>query len=166
MPRIRWTFDATPAAVHTVRRRMRAAVRWWGVALDDEDGARLELTASELLTNGLLHVGGRLSAELILDAGFLIVGVTDGSPVPPALPEPEPYAERGRGLALLDALGVMRGCEPAEGGKRCFAVLPLGGSPEGPPRSAPGPRAWEDRWTVTPHAHRLLGRLFPSTSAS
>ncbi|MFJ6526646.1 ATP-binding protein [Streptomyces longwoodensis] len=165
MPHALWTFDATPAAVRTVRGRMSEIVREWGAALDDDQCAHLRLVASELLTNGLLHVGGRLTAEITLDQPYLIVEVTDGDPRMPRRATAHPYAEQGRGLVLLDALCLLHGYEPVGTGKRCYAVLSLiprtpGAAGRNPhPEAGRAPRRHTDRWTLTPAAYRLLRRL-------
>ncbi|MFF8594614.1 ATP-binding protein [Streptomyces sp. NPDC015220] len=166
MPRSRWTFAATPVAVHTVRKGMCAAVQGWGVVLDDEQRSALQLVASELLTNGLLHAGGELTAEVALEHPYLILEVTDGDPRPPHRADSDQCAEQGRGLALLDALCLLRGYEPAGTGKRCFAVLSLEHRLLGPtpeiPEEGHVPQERADRWTLTPAAHRLLRRLLPA----
>jgi anti-sigma regulatory factor (Ser/Thr protein kinase) len=171
MPNARWTFDATPAAVRRVRSRMSEIVREWGAALDDDQYAHLRLVASELLTNSLLHVGGRLTAEITLDHPYLIVEVTDGDPRMPRQATAHPYAEQGRGLALVDAVCLLHGSEPVGTGKRCYAVLSL--VPETPdaagrnphPEAGRAARRHADRWMLTPAAYRLLCRLSPAGPA-
>ncbi|GAB1332609.1 ATP-binding protein [Streptomyces sennicomposti] len=165
MPRASFTFEATPAEVRRIRGRISAAVRSWDVPLDAEPLSRLELVASELLTNALVHAGGRLTAEVALTGSFVVVEVSDGSPELPRRREAGAGEERGRGLALVEACSLLSGAETtAGGGKRCFAVLVLSAdsahdTPARPPRSTVGDAAGSARWTLTPTALELLPNL-------
>jgi anti-sigma regulatory factor (Ser/Thr protein kinase) len=73
------------------------------------------LLTSELVTNSLLHsASGGADAHLLVvatgTAGSVRVEVTDaGGATIPALAETAPDAERGRGLALVDALATCWG---------------------------------------------------------
>nr|WP_229698535.1 ATP-binding protein [Wenjunlia tyrosinilytica] len=109
--------------MRTARRRIVAAVRSWGVELDDSLSHRIELVASELLTNGLVHAGGWLTAGADLDHDRLIVEVFDSNHVLPRPRVATPDDEGGRGLTLIDALCLSRGEESTASGKRCWAVL-------------------------------------------
>jgi len=88
-------------------------LRGWGLLALAEDAA---VIVSELVTNALLH-GCELSAavqdqvELILwrQAGQMVCAVTDPGPEPPVLVSPDPLAEAGRGLQVVEALSVTWG---------------------------------------------------------
>ncbi|WP_433246577.1 ATP-binding protein [Streptosporangium sp. CA-135522] len=125
MPRARMHFTvvATPEAVSAARHRISAAVRSWGVRLDRDLAYAIELVASELLTNALVHAGGTLIAGAVLDADRLVVEVFDSSPVEPRPREANRDDEGGRGLALIGSFALAGGCEPIRGGKRCWALL-------------------------------------------
>ncbi|MFE1785550.1 ATP-binding protein [Streptomyces sp. NPDC059506] len=166
--RVGFTVEATAAAVRSARHRVSAAVRSWGVPCDGDMFPRLELVVSELLTNGLLHADGPMTVEVALEQGLLVVGVLDGSPALPQPREAEAGDERGRGLALVDALCLLRGAEPTASGKRCWAVLPVAAAPGPADGGSPG-GAQDDgvpvdsaRWSVTPAGTRLLSILFPA----
>ncbi|MFD8614620.1 ATP-binding protein [Streptomyces sp. NPDC059631] len=171
-----FSFKATPAAVRAARHRISATVREWGVALDEDLSFRLELVASELLTNGALHAGGRLTAVVAMELDLLFVEVLDESAAAPRPRTAGPDDESGRGLTLVEALCLLHGSEPTAEGKRCWAVLPLRQShigadvPQGRdiahgPFSAQGPDTAygpdSARWSLTEEGARLLARLCP-----
>ncbi|MBQ0825842.1 ATP-binding protein [Streptomyces tagetis] len=168
--RVGFTVEATAAAVHRARHRVSAAVRAWGGPPDDDLVFRLELVASELLTNGLRHAdGGPMTVELTPEEDHVVVGVFDGCPVLPGPSVMETDDDRGRGLALVEALCLFQGAERTALGKRCWAVLPRATAPTPAGRSPHAGRsraAPEDaaRWSVTPAGRRLLATLFPATS--
>ncbi|MER6917158.1 ATP-binding protein [Streptomyces sp. NPDC000594] len=87
-----------------IRRIMRASLRAWG--LEGLAGAA-ELVTSELVTNAFVHGRGpEVRLRLLWTApGVVRVEVSGGEPV--VLPSPRTdeggLAERGRGLALVDA---------------------------------------------------------------
>ncbi|MEU9068676.1 ATP-binding protein [Streptomyces sp. NPDC048306] len=165
MPRSRFTLEATPATVRAARRRIAATVRSWGVPLCEDQRVRLELVASELLTNGLLHAGGRLAVDVVLDEHLLVVEVSDRNSALPRRRRADPDAEGGRGLAVLGGLCVLRGAEGTETGKRCFAVVDLN-APVRHGEAVPlvalaRDDAEHERWSLTPAGGRLLGALLP-----
>ncbi|WP_324786927.1 ATP-binding protein [Streptomyces sp. H51] len=158
---VRFTVEATPAAVHGARHRISATVRSWGASSDEELFSRLELVASELLTNGLQHAGGPMTVEVSLEQGFLVIAVLDGSR---NLPQPSAAAvddERGRGLLLIETLCLFQGVERTDSGKRCWAVLPVSTGPApAAGRSTQDGSAPDARWSVTAAGERLLSNLF------
>ncbi|MER6321821.1 ATP-binding protein [Streptomyces coelicoflavus] len=166
MLRSRFTVEATPATVRAARRRIAATVRSWGAPLSEEQRVRLELVASELLSNGLLHAGGRLTVDIVLDEHLVVVEVSDGNPSLPRRRRAALDAEGGRGLTVLDGLCLLRGAEATETGKRCFAVLdlnaPVRHGEEAPPGALVAEDAGHERWSLTPAGGRLLGALLPA----
>ncbi|MFA3878034.1 ATP-binding protein [Streptomyces sp. MMCC 100] len=166
MLRSRFTVEATPATVRAARKKIAATVRSWGVPLSEEQRVRLELVASELLTNGLLHAGGRLAVGVVLDEHILVVEVSDTNPALPRRRRADHDAEGGRGLTVLDGLCVLRGAETTGTGKRCFAVLdlntPVRHRETAPPHALGGDDAGHERWSLTPAGGRLLGALLPA----
>ncbi|MEU5093601.1 ATP-binding protein [Streptomyces sp. NPDC020996] len=157
----RFTVEATAAAVHGARHRISATVRSWGTSFEDELFSRLELVASELLTNGLQHAGGPMTVEVTLEQGLLVIAVLDGSPAVPQPCAAEVDDERGRGLLLIEALCLFQGVERTAFGKRCWAVLPVATTPApADERSAQGGGAPDARWSVTPAGEWLLSSLF------
>lgn len=157
----RFTVEATAAAVHRARHCISATVRSWDTSSDDELFPRLELVASEMLTNGLQHASGPMTVEVTLEQGLLVIAVLDGST---ELPQPcaaEVDDERGRGLLLIKALCLFQGVERTAFGKRCWAVLPVSTGPAPTAgRSTQDDSAPDARWSVTPAGERLLSNLF------
>ncbi|MES9524884.1 ATP-binding protein [Streptomyces capoamus] len=155
----------TPQAVHAARHRIMDTVRTWNVHLDEHLRHRLELVASELLTNAALHVRSRLTAAITQENDLLLIEVHDASPTPPQPRTAGPYDVSGRGLTLVDALCLVHGSEPTTSGKRCWAILalcsPLPASDTDPPE---GNGAADDlpdavRWSITPAGACLLEQL-------
>ncbi|GIE76638.1 hypothetical protein Aph02nite_25880 [Actinoplanes philippinensis] len=86
-----------------VRALARARARAYGLAADQVDG--LTIAVSELVTNTLQHTraGGRL--RIWGDGSSLYCDVIDGGPQRRlGAVMPEPTAERGRGLAIVERL--------------------------------------------------------------
>ncbi|WP_331724397.1 ATP-binding protein [Streptomyces longwoodensis] len=165
---IRFTVEATAAAVHSARHRVSRAVRSWTASSNDELSFRLELVASELLTNGLEHAGGPMLVEVVLDAGLLVIAVHDGSSTKPQPCDADVDDERGRGLALIEALCLFQGSDRTTAGKRCWAALPAASllRPEVSElrhdAQDGGTEVDQARWSVTPAGEKLLSSIFPS----
>jgi anti-sigma regulatory factor (Ser/Thr protein kinase) len=90
-----------------------------------------ELLASELVANAAEHGDGTpISLALHRHAEpaerpGITCEVTDGSPATPRYTEPGPDAERGRGLAIVDALARSSGVRASEAGKTSWFTLAL-----------------------------------------
>ena len=95
------TVRAPGAARREVRRRLKG--RMAGDRLRDT-----ELVVSELVSNAVLHSPRATVLEVWIgaDAGSLRVEVSYAGERPPGAPPilPPPHSERGRGLAIVDAL--------------------------------------------------------------
>lgn len=76
----------------------------------------VELMASELLTNAVLHAGGDLRLVLTVDDDLIRVEVIDQSSVQPMLRHPPPDASSGRGIEIVDALASHWGVRGMAGG--------------------------------------------------
>ena len=100
----------TAAAPGLARRYLASRAAAWPAGLLD----LVELLASEVVTNAVLH--GRGPVELLLndDGTRLKVEVSDGEPGPlPWMPgRPPDGQERGRGLLIVDYLADRWGCRP------------------------------------------------------
>jgi anti-sigma regulatory factor (Ser/Thr protein kinase) len=108
------TFPADLASVSKARLFLRHALADWDVG-GFEIAAPQVLT--ELVTNAALHAHSAYTVHLLLDAGHLLVEVTDSSP---ALPQHRHYgagATTGRGIALVEALSEAWGVESSPTGK-------------------------------------------------
>jgi hypothetical protein len=105
--------DAVPSA----RAHLRHLLSGWGQA---EVGPDAGAVVSELVTNSVAASAGlRLAAAPVLvwlgsdSRCLLLLAVADASPRPPVRPNLGPDAERGRGLALVEALSNRWGWHPA-----------------------------------------------------
>ncbi|MGW7168239.1 ATP-binding protein [Streptomyces sp. NPDC054884] len=96
-------FEADPAEVRLLRRAAVAQLEQWGAASVVEE---TELLVTELVTNVIKHVGGGVSATLVLEwrCERLRVEVHDKSRILPAPVQARCDEECGRGLHLLAAL--------------------------------------------------------------
>jgi hypothetical protein len=86
--------------------------------------APASLIASELVSNVVDHAHTMMNLRLTLRDRYLHISVRDGSgaqPVPASLPLPE--ADRGRGLAIVEAIAHSWGWLPSDGGKVVWATL-------------------------------------------
>ncbi|MEV7023098.1 ATP-binding protein, partial [Kitasatospora sp. NPDC093558] len=104
--------DSVPPA----RRLVMAILREWGVSLSADALHDIELCASELIANALLHTGSRCTVAIRWGAGRLRIEVTDRLP---DLLRPSRCAEStsGRGLLLVEALATAWGWHPIGTGK-------------------------------------------------
>jgi len=128
---IAFTLPSTPYSVRMARFYVRAALSYHDL---DDFGADAEGVASELVTNAITHAGApNFGVELmrIQGSGTLAVAVvvTDSSPLPPVLRDPQHYAEHGRGLHMVAALSAGWNWTPDDAGKAVFAILTRKGQP-------------------------------------
>jgi anti-sigma regulatory factor (Ser/Thr protein kinase) len=98
-----------PITVGAGRNFIAERLSHWGVEVSDVAHVRVSdvlLAASELLSNAVrVNQGRGIGLELLAHRDEIIVSVTDDAPEAPALVQRlNPYAEGGRGLALVDAL--------------------------------------------------------------
>jgi anti-sigma regulatory factor (Ser/Thr protein kinase) len=95
-----------PAEAGRARRHARKAMTRWGLA---EHTDLVELIVSELVTNALRHGGEPIDMRLSHSGGQVLAEVHDGGAGRPARGYPDPCAEFGRGLELLDGLIDLHG---------------------------------------------------------
>lgn len=74
-----------------------------------------ELLATELIANAVRHTQGPAALRVRWTGGALWIGAWDADPEPPNPPgrSAEPYAEAGRGLALVRACTDVWGWQPS-----------------------------------------------------
>lgn len=107
---------ALPDAVPLARAHLRQLLRQWGHAELDQDAS---VVISELVSNAVVASAElRPAAAPVLmwlgsDGRRVLAAVADASPRPPVRLNPGPDAERGRGLALVEALSSRWGWHPA-----------------------------------------------------
>ena len=124
--------QAELAADLTSARQARAAVRQaltaWGMTRLSGDA---ELLTSELVANAAEHGDGTpigLALRRHADPGKqpgITCEVTDTSPAMPRRTEPGPDDERGRGLAIVEALARSSGVRVGRAGKTTWFTLAL-----------------------------------------
>jgi anti-sigma regulatory factor (Ser/Thr protein kinase) len=131
------TIAATPAAVATARMHARMIVAEWAMVGVAED---VTLVVSELVTNAVIASaqadwppgytglsGGLPTVHVRLrsDRTRIVIEVWDQSPRAPELRPPEPDAENGRGLLLVEALSERWGWDhvPGWSGKVAWAEI-------------------------------------------
>lgn len=116
-----------------------------GVLCTPEARDRVELLASELVTNAVVHAGSLVTMDVELEAdGSVLVEVADGSPDHPVLRDADLLEESGRGLELVDKLSVewgvrdggLREPEPAAAGASASSATAAPAAP-----ALPGPLA-------------------------
>ena len=107
----RIVLEDDPRAAATARRFLREFLQ--RAEVSDDVSATAELCLSELVTNAIVHAGGRSELRVTLDTS-LTVSVRDfGGHAPDAAPDddPDPLRVHGRGLQLVEALSDRWGSE-------------------------------------------------------
>ncbi|MBT2449352.1 ATP-binding protein [Streptomyces sp. ISL-43] len=121
-----FTVARTAAAARQARHQVVAEIRSWGIRLDAEALAGIELAAGELITNAVRHTAsGPVTVSVCQEGPVLVVEVHDAAKV---LPHPEPLsgsAESGHGLYLVSVLADRHGADLTATGKRCWAEFDL-----------------------------------------
>ncbi|MFG2848038.1 ATP-binding protein [Kitasatospora sp. NPDC048296] len=113
---LEWGVPPGADAVPPARRLVMAILREWEVPLTDDALQEVELCASEVIANALVHTKERCVVTVRRRAGRVRLEVADRCP---ELPHRERDAEStgGRGLLLVEALAYAWGWYPAEVGK-------------------------------------------------
>ncbi|MER5599538.1 ATP-binding protein [Streptomyces sp. NPDC002265] len=116
---------AEPASVSVARHWAAGLLTRWGVSADDLDAAQLVI--SELAANTVRYGHAEMTIRLLQQANRLHLCVTDsGAPVTAHRPViPQEVAERGRGLAIVEALTETTEVTREPDGWRVGAVLRL-----------------------------------------
>ncbi|MFI0774558.1 ATP-binding protein [Streptomyces sp. NPDC021212] len=128
-PRHGWKqrFTPVPPSVHRARHAAEAELRGWGVAPGSALVALLVL--SELATNAVRHgrVPGRYyEVRIAYDAEKLVgIEVSDPGDGLPVVGDAAPDAERGRGLAIVEAFAEAWGVRERLVGKTVWARVRL-----------------------------------------
>ena len=117
-----------PTAAVAARAFVREVCRSWQLAAPE--GAtlveRAVLVANELVTNAVVHARTELWLRLELRADRLFIAVRDGNPRMLRTVAPDPEAEGGRGLWLVEQLALAWGVRPhPTGGKVVWCALTL-----------------------------------------
>jgi anti-sigma regulatory factor (Ser/Thr protein kinase) len=122
----------TVSRVRAILRRLAPAWRYEGI-LDS-----VELVASELVTNVVVHTADHAWLQLVREGGVIRLATLDADTHKAELREPGPADEAGRGLVIVQALSSCFGVEYVGHGKRVWAELAL-------PEVGGAFRAYEER---------------------
>jgi len=117
----------TPTAASVARAFVRELCQSWQLASPDATVVdRAVLVANELVTNAVAHAQTDLGLRLELRGNRLLIAVRDGSPRLLRQVAPDPDAEGGRGLWLVEQLALSWGVRPhRDGGKVVWCALAL-----------------------------------------
>jgi anti-anti-sigma regulatory factor/anti-sigma regulatory factor (Ser/Thr protein kinase) len=117
----------TPTAAAAARAFVRDTCRYWQLALPDQTLVdRAVLLANELVTNAIAHAHTDIWLRLELRGDWLHIAVRDGSPRLLRLISPDPEAQNGRGLWLVEQLARSWGVSHRpDGGKVVWCTLSI-----------------------------------------
>ncbi|MDV9190060.1 ATP-binding protein [Streptomyces sp. SR27] len=126
--------------MRAARGLVRSALHTWGMASFVPDAL---VAVSELASNAVLHSGGPEIEVRVCRSGpdRVRIEVTDRSRFLPLHTLPQPDAESGRGLLLVDALADRWGAVAVDGGKCVWAELSAHGQGQAPSPLARMPHA-------------------------
>lgn len=131
-PSVAKEFAHDVRSVASARQFVRTVLTRWNC--DYEEAL---LVAGELAANAVMYGRGRFRVSLRHEQGTIVLEVSDSSPEPPVLSIPDPHAERGRGLLIVNAVASRWGTRPAPGGgKTVWAELEAHSAEEGKPARA------------------------------
>ena len=125
---MRTELPADLTSARQARSAIRQALTAWRMERLSGDA---ELLASELVANAAEHGDGTpisLALRRHAEPGeqpSLTCEVTDTSPAMPRRTEPGPDSERGRGLAIVEALAQSSGVQASQAGKTSWFTLAL-----------------------------------------
>ena len=118
-----WRTTRAPPA--TARRFLREFLQ--RAEVSDDVAATAELCLSELVTNAIVHAGGRSELRATLDTALTVSVRDHGGQAPDAAPDddPDPLRVHGRGLQLVEALADRWGSERDALGTSVWFALEL-----------------------------------------
>ncbi|MFF5962919.1 ATP-binding protein [Streptomyces collinus] len=125
-----FTVSAAADAVPPARRHVVALARTLGASVQDEVLETVELLASEVIANAVLHSASPCEVVVTRTAERLRVEVTDADPTMPSVVAAGPNDESGRGLLLVDALADAWGMQPEPDGKTTWFEIGLASTHE------------------------------------
>lgn len=107
-----WQLRAEPGSVGHARQLTAAALRDAPASTRDT----VMLVVSELVTNGIRHVGTDVALRVTRHDDHVRVEVTDTGAGEPVVRNPGPLEPHGRGLRIVEALAYRWGVDPGVGG--------------------------------------------------
>lgn len=135
MAHFRWDLPYEVSAIRDGRRlAVAAATAEMARAGTKSDIDAVELLASELLTNAVVHGEPPIRLDLDTDDGATLrLAVDDGSMQPPVPAKPSTRQIGGWGLAFVESLSTRWGWEFRSNGKRVWCELRPGSQAEESP---------------------------------
>jgi anti-sigma regulatory factor (Ser/Thr protein kinase) len=121
-----WKLDfADPSLALRLRNEFAGYLQSYG--RDDDDYVTAELIFDELVANVCFHAPGPIEILVEWHSGRAMLHVTDaGPPIDmSSIAFPDPYAEGGRGLAIVNALSPTVRSATYLNGKTVSAALPV-----------------------------------------
>jgi anti-sigma regulatory factor (Ser/Thr protein kinase) len=112
---------AVPPAIRAVRQLVVETLRAWG---EDQLVGDAALLVSELATNAVRHASSPFRVSISRSAGAVRIAVEDLGSGEPQLRPTDLERLGGRGVALVDAMSLSWGVEPAPVGKVVWCELP------------------------------------------
>lgn len=88
----------------------------------------VELLASEIVTNAVLHAGTELHVRVLQAGGGIRIEVSDGAGGAPRQRHYSAEAATGRGMGLVEALASDWGTTPRSGGKTVWFTVDAEGA--------------------------------------
>ncbi len=137
-PPLRWrsiesrtTLPYSPTSVGAARRFVRDVLTHRNIS--EQSVETVELLASEVVTNALIHAGSRTrhgpDLTLRVGRGVVRVEVYDRSPAVPVRLQPAPLEPSGRGMWIVDGLARDWGIDHLPTGKRVWFEVAVRHSP-------------------------------------
>jgi anti-sigma regulatory factor (Ser/Thr protein kinase) len=117
-------FVSTPPAIRAVRHLVTDTLRAWGHDALVPDAA---LLVSELATNAVRHASSPFRATVSRSDSTVRIAVEDLGSTEPQLRPADLERLGGRGVALVDAVSMSWGVDPAPLGKVVWCELPISG---------------------------------------
>jgi anti-sigma regulatory factor (Ser/Thr protein kinase) len=110
-----WELPADPEFVGKTRHMLAELLCSWAMAelIDD-----VTVVVSELYTNSLRHAAPPIRLTLLTDGRILHGSISDHGPMEWVATMSEPYADHGRGLAIVAALSARWGIDRLRGQAR------------------------------------------------
>jgi CheY-like chemotaxis protein len=123
-------FEGELTDVGRAREFLRAQCSVWGCGRVLDNAL---VVLSELVSNAIVHVRGRVAVRLVLVDNVLRMEVTDAGGGAPDLQAPGPGEDHGRGLLLVNGLSASWGVDTLADGKCVWAEvnIPRGGGGRG-----------------------------------
>jgi anti-sigma regulatory factor (Ser/Thr protein kinase) len=131
-----WKTTPPPSAVRFARDQVTRVLTEWD--LGGEAGEPTLLVVTELLSNAMDHAQAPIMLTVSFADGSVRVEVQDSAAEPPQLQPHDPWARRGRGLQVVEALSTRWGWTEERVGKTVWAEV-LIGWPTWSTGTAPGP---------------------------